>query len=278
MADHLSLQEAADALDVHYMTAYRYVRTGLLAAERQGRSWAVDPEELERFKAARDTGDEATRGGGRGRKRADWPHRFEARLIAGDRPGALQVLEGALAAGFEPADLYVDVVAPAMAEIGDRWAAGALDVAVEHRASVIVSQALAVLGARFTRRGVSRGVVVIGAAPGDRHALPGSIVADVIRLAGFEVQDLGADVPAESFRFAVEETDRLVAVGISATNPDNEAAITQAIDAIRSAADVPVLVGGSAVGDAGVAQALGADHWAADARSVVEVLEELVAG
>ena len=45
----LSLQEVADRLGVHYMTAYKYVRMGKLHAEKQGASWVVLEEDLERF-------------------------------------------------------------------------------------------------------------------------------------------------------------------------------------------------------------------------------------
>ena len=42
----ITLQEAADRLGVHYMTAYRYVRTGRLPAQRSGSQWLVDPKDL----------------------------------------------------------------------------------------------------------------------------------------------------------------------------------------------------------------------------------------
>lgn len=271
-ADSLTLQEAADALDVHYMTAYRYVRLGLLPAHRRGRAWVVERADLDQFRGERD---EEPGPRPAPRRHADWSRRLERRLLAGDRAGALGVLESALAAGSEPMDVYVDVVAPAMTAIGDGWAEGLVDVGVEHRASVILSQALAVLGTRFTRRGVSRGVVVVGAAPGERHSLPVSLVADVVRLAGFEVQDLGADVPAVSFAHTVRDIDRLVAVGISATIPDNDVRVRAAVAAVRTATTSPVFLGGAAVPDAQVARSLGADRWAPDARAVVELLEEV---
>src|SRR6478736_4594242 len=47
--DGLNLKEVAAALGVHYMTAYRYVRTGRLDAEKVGTAWVVRPEALGRF-------------------------------------------------------------------------------------------------------------------------------------------------------------------------------------------------------------------------------------
>ena len=87
-----------------------------------------------------------------------------------------------------------------MASIGDRWASRQIDVGVEHRASIIVSQVLAVISTRISRTGAAIGSMVLGCAPGERHALPVRIVAEVVRLSGFEVDDLGADVPASAIR------------------------------------------------------------------------------
>lgn len=271
-AGDLTLQEAADALDVHYMTAYRYVRLGLLPAERRGRSWAVAQDDLDAFVRER----AASRSGPVGdRTSVDWALRLQRRLLAGDRLGAKNVVEASLAAGTDPVGVYVDVVAPAMRGVGDAWAAGVVDVAEEHRASVIVGQVLAVLDSRFTRRGMRRGVVVAGAVPGERHSLPVRMVADVARLSGYEVQDLGADVPLESFVHAVSDVDLLVAVAVSVTTPGRDDAVRATVEAVRERARVPVLVGGGAVPDAATSSALGGDGWAADARGTVEVLEDL---
>ncbi len=85
----LTLQQAADKLHVHYMTVYRYVRTGKLPATRVGGAWQVDPDDLAQVKpavlrsprspAARATATKA---------------QLEARLLAGDEPGALGCARG----------------------------------------------------------------------------------------------------------------------------------------------------------------------------------------
>jgi len=271
----LTLQDAADSLGVHYMTVYRYVRLGVLPASRVGRSWVVRREDLDAFVAERAGAAEADDGG---RRTVDWAARLQQRLLAGDRLGAKSVVDAALAAGAEPDDVCLDVIAPAMWAIGDCWADGRCDVAHEHRASVIAGQVLSVLEARFARRGVSRGVVVVGCAPGERHALAARLVSGVVRRAGWEVEDLGADVPARSLALAATEADRLVAVAVSSTTPGNEAGVAEAVSAVRGAVGAPVLVGGAAVPDEAAARALGGDGWAPDARGVVGVLEGLHIG
>lgn len=271
-AGELTLQQAADALGVHYMTVYRYVRLGVLPATRAGRAWVVHRVDLDELLATRQAGEAM------GHRSADWAGRLRDRLLAGDRIGAKNVVEGALAAGADPDDVHLDVIAPAMRAIGECWAAGACDVAHEHRASVIAGQIVSLLDSRFSRRGVPRGVVVAGCAPGERHALPLRLVSGTVRRAGWQVEDLGADVPVSSFALAVAEAEQLVAVALSSTTPGNEEAVAAAVEAIREAGDVPVLVGGGAVPDEATARRLGGDGWAGDARGVVGILEALHIG
>ncbi len=77
----LTLQQAADQLGVHYMTAYRYVRTGRLPAVRQGGAWRINPTDLDRVRPlptrGRPTSNQAN-------ARARPAGGFEARLVAGD--------------------------------------------------------------------------------------------------------------------------------------------------------------------------------------------------
>jgi excisionase family DNA binding protein len=265
----LTLQEAAERLGVHYMTAYRYVRLGLLPARKEGPVWRVLPGDVDRFRSQ-------PRPAGRTR-RAPWAERFESRLLAGDAGAAWSVVEAALAAGADLADVHVGIVAPAMASIGDRWAAGDIDVADEHRASVITVGILGRLSPRFSRRGRTRGTVLVGAAPGEHHGLPVTLVADVVRAAGFGVVNLGADVPAASFAVAAGGAERLVAVGVSVSVDGLDRAVASTVRTLRRAVAVPVLVGGRAVAGSEHARRLGADGWAADARAAVTLLERLQA-
>jgi excisionase family DNA binding protein len=248
----LTLAEVAEALGVHYMTAYRYVRTGRLPGTKVGAEWRVRADDLARLAAPRAAGT---------RRRGDYPRRLEERLLAGDEGGAWRVVEGALTAGVEPAELYLDVIAPALAAIGDAWSRGAVSVADEHRASVVTLRIIGRLGPRFGRRGRKRGTIVVGAPPDDQHGLPVALFADLLRGAGFEVVDLGADAPAESFADAARDAERLVAVGICATTPGNERAVRRTVAAVRATVDAPVVVGGGAIADGTVAADLGADAW-----------------
>ena len=253
MAQDVTLRQAAEELGVHYMTAYRYVRLGLLPARKQGTGWLVASRDLAAFRATSTGGPSAP--ARRARGTAPWPERLEARLLAGDARGAFGVIEAALAAGTDAPTLYVDVIAGAMRSIGDRWERAEIDVADEHRATAIALRLLGQVGARFARRGRSRGTVLVGTPPGERHDLPAALVADVLRTAGFDVGDLGSDLPAASFAAAARNADRLVAVLVSVTTPGRDDATAEVVAALREAVpDTPLLVGGGAVGGSGDAR------------------------
>jgi excisionase family DNA binding protein len=264
----ITLREAAERLGVHYMTAYRYVRTGRLPASRQGVQWLVDPADLARLSG----------GGDHRRRGAVWteaPRTLVSRLVAADEAGSWAVLESALASGAEPDRVLLDLLGPALTGIGDGWAAGTLDVADEHRATAVAQRLIGRLGPRFARRGRKRGMIILGAPAGEEHALPSAILSDVLRGARFEVHDLGADTPAESVAAAAASADRLLAVMVGVTTPGNDRAVRQVVRALRgSGVTAPLLAGGAAIENAAHARRLGADHWSGrDARSALATVE-----
>jgi excisionase family DNA binding protein len=258
----LTLQEVADELGVHYMTAYRYVRLGVLDATKSGGVWQVQRSTLDRFRAG--TG-EAAGGASRPRgRRAPWSTRLESRLVAGDAPGAWSVVEAAMAAGAELDEIYLEVLTPAMVSIGERWAAGELDISIEHRATGIAMRIVGRIGPRFNRRGRARGVVALGAPAGAFHALPIAMLGDMLRLRGWEVSDFGVDVPSASIAHVVRETSDLLAVGLSAMSSDNLGSLADACAAARAVdPEVLLIVGGHAVHGDDHARELGADAYAA---------------
>ncbi len=270
----LTLHEAAAELGVHYMTAYRYVRLGQLDAVKRSGTWRVSRAELDRFRAepSEEPAERAPRG------RVDWGQRMHSRLVAGDAGGAWSVIESALAAGSTPARVYTEVISPALVNIGERWAAGELDISVEHRATGIVQRIIGRLGPQFVRRGRSRGSVVIGAPSGERHGLVVSMLSDLVRAAGWEVSDIGADSPASSFVSAARET-RSAAVVVSVTLADSLESCRDTVLAIREAEpDMPVIVGGRGIASRAVAASVGADHHSAGLDDLLDLLDQVAAG
>jgi methanogenic corrinoid protein MtbC1 len=205
--------------------------------------------------------------------------RLESRLVAGDEGGTWSIVESALVSGADPGDVLVELLSPALRSIGDRWAAGELSIADEHRASAVASRVIGRLGPRFSRPGRRRGTIVLGSVAGDRHVLPTAIMGDLLRGAGFDVIDLGADTPAGTYVDAGRDADRLVAVGVCVTAPelvDGVAAVTDEVR--RGLPGVPVVVGGGAVTDRATALAAGSDGFAADPDAVIALFGALAVG
>ena len=271
----ITLSEAAERLGVHYMTAYRYVRTGRLPAHKAGNQWRVAVTDVAELADAAEPGTDATTNGPR--RRVDHAQRLVPRLVAGDEAGAWTLLESAMAGGLTPGEIHRSVIAPALTAVGDAWESGELTVDEEHVASNVALRLIGRQGPRFARRGRRRGTVVVGAPPGDRHGIPTALVADLLRERGYDVVDLGADVPASSFAHAVDGVDRLVAVGLCATTSGNAAGIAAAIEAVAQATDRPVLLGGAGLADLdddGLA-ALGPHQRTRDVDEVLDAVDEL---
>jgi excisionase family DNA binding protein len=268
----ISLHDVAEALHVHYMTAYRYVREGILPGHKVGRSWCVRKSDLEQFQKG--NGLSATAKAGK-RQQAPWAERLEARLIEGDERGALDVFEAALRAGHDLQYVYLQVLSPALVAIGYRWQQGELEIFVEHRASNIAMRLMSQVGSRFARRGVSKGTIIMGAPAGEEHALAIAMLADLVRSQGWDVHDLGANMPAHSFAQAVQQSNDVVAVCVGVTVEGSLPAARETIATVKSSSPgVPVYVGGAAVRGHDHAQVLGGDFWAGNVDSLISSLNE----
>ncbi|MGO9856405.1 MAG: B12-binding domain-containing protein, partial [Acidimicrobiales bacterium] len=148
----MNLQEVADRLGVHYMTAYRYVRTGRLPATQIGSHWFVEPRDLPRVGAGAAVAGRP-RAATRRSARLAAARRLEDRLVAGDEAGAWGIVEGRLTSGSNPTEILLDELGLAMRSVGEGWEAGDYSVDDEHRASGVATRVVARLGARFTKRG-----------------------------------------------------------------------------------------------------------------------------
>ena len=268
MEPTISLNEAAERLGVHYMTAYRYVRTGRLDARKVGGTWQVPVAAIEHFGAvAEDAGTHSI----------DRGHRLEQRLLASDEVGAWDIVESALTSGLDAREVHLEVISPALVSIGERWSRGEISIADEHRATAVVTRILARLGPRFTRPGRRRGTVVLGAPAMDHHSLPSAMAADLLRERGFDVIDLGANTPAESFLDAARSSDAVFAIGVAITTTDNQTSVRSLLNTLNLEGDLPVVVGGNAQFDAAELRRWGASVVSDSVESMLEAFEAILA-
>ncbi|GAA3839640.1 cobalamin-dependent protein [Saccharothrix violaceirubra] len=193
-------------------------------------------------------------------------------VAAGDETAATDIVLTGLGGGLGAETLLLDVIGAVQFRVGAEWAANRLTVAQEHAATAINDRAVAALVGAVGRPAPHRRHVTVACLPGEWHALPARLLAEVLRLRGFRVDYLGAQVPTPHLVAHLHHTapDVVALSGALATRlPTGHATIR----ACRSAG-VPVVAGGSAFGvDGRHARVLGADLWALDARAAAQALE-----
>lgn len=243
----MTLNDAAEQLNVHYMTAYRYVRTGRLAATKHKGQWWVEPAELRALETA-GTAKATTNTRAGGTSFETYSERLRRRLIAADESGSWAIINDALTSGATPADVHTNVIAPAMEWVGIEWESGRITIAQEHQASSTLIRLLGRMTSMFRHPGRRRATAIIGSVAGEAHTIPTVMLSDLLSDAGYQVIDLGANTPSESFIEVAAAIDGPALIGLCITN---EAACTALVDTIddlrRSMPDVGLFIGGRAV-------------------------------
>ncbi|MGW5053655.1 cobalamin B12-binding domain-containing protein [Actinokineospora sp. NPDC004072] len=197
--------------------------------------------------------------------------------LAGDEYAAVDALFAAVDAGLDPEAALLEVIAPVQARVGVEWAANRISVAGEHAATAINDRVIAALAHHpAARRAPDRGAVAVACVDGEWHALPARLLAEVLRLRGWRVDFLGAQVPTPHLITHLHQRGP-EAVALSVSIPTRLPAAHAAITACQ-ATGVPVIAGGPAFGSDGrYARLLGADGWAPDARAAADQLAAGVA-
>ncbi|MCX4390344.1 cobalamin-dependent protein [Micromonospora peucetia] len=192
-------------------------------------------------------------------------------LQEADEYAAVEVATGLLEAGVSAERVLLDLVAPAQAEVGERWARNEWSVAEEHAATHISERVVAAVAAYANPR-PTRGRVVVACMDGEWHALPPRLVAEVLRLRGWQVTFLGASVPAPHLVSYLHRHDA-DAVALACALPMRLPHAYRMIEACRRV-DVPVVVGGRGFGaDGRWARRLGV-AWAPDAPSAADLVAD----
>jgi methanogenic corrinoid protein MtbC1 len=190
---------------------------------------------------------------------------------AGDEWGATDLVLSLWEDGADPERLLLDLIAPAQVRVGDLWAANEWSVAREHAATATSERAIAALIARAAPR-PTRGRITVACTDGEWHALPPRLVGEVLRLRGWRVDFLGANVPGPHLVTHLHQTGPDV-VALSCALPTRLPRAHATLTACQ-AVGVPVLTGGRGFGvDGRHARLLGADGWAATASEAADILD-----
>ncbi len=129
----------------------------------------------------------------------DWTDRLLDTMISSDRTAAAEIISQALASGIAPMLVITDILDPALVRLGRRWEQETLSLAQGFVAAKIAEDAMLRCIPERTDQYPTKGVAVIGNIEDDFHSLGRRTVALFLAAAGWEVHDLGNDVPAEQF-------------------------------------------------------------------------------
>jgi 5-methyltetrahydrofolate--homocysteine methyltransferase len=200
---------------------------------------------------------------------------LSAAIERGDRAQATGLTREAIDAGLPPATILA-AMTRAMDRVGARFQANEIYVPEMLVAARAMKEATALLEPLLASAGIRpEHTAVIGTIQGDLHDIGKNLVGMMWKGANFEVIDLGTNVPAERFVAAVREHDADL-VGISALLTTTMVGMGPAVAAIHGAAPaVKVVVGGAPVTQEFATQ-IGADGYAADAGSAVDLARRLV--
>lgn len=200
---------------------------------------------------------------------ADAYPKLIACLADADEYAATDVALGLLADGVPAEAVLLELVAPAQAQVGRWWQSNTWSVAQEHAATHISERVVAAVSSYASPR-PNLGRVVVACMDGEWHSLPARLVAEVLRLRGWNVTFLGASVPAAHLVSYLHRHDAH-AVALGCALPMRLPHAHRMIEACRRA-DVPILVGGRGFGSDGRwARRLGV-VWAPDARAAADIV------
>ena len=178
------------------------------------------------------------------------------------------------------ASKILDTMIEAMDVVGENFKNGVIFVPEMLIAAKAMKKGVEVLKPHLASGAAGAlGKVIIGTVAGDLHDIGKNLVAMMIEAAGFEVIDLGVDVPVEKFLTAYEENPGTKIVACSALLTTTMPALQQTVAALNAASwrgDVKVMVGGAPITQE-FADKIGADAYTPDAASAAKKAKELVA-
>jgi len=200
-------------------------------------------------------------------------------VIGGDEKEVEAQVNKALSEGADAQDILKNGLIAGMEVVGQRFRAGEmflpevlLSAEVMHKGLDIINPLLAKTGHK------GQGKVIMGTVEGDIHDIGKRIVSFLLEGTGFEVVDLGVDVKADAFVEAVEKHNPDV-LGMSALLTTTMPNMGKTIELLKEKGlrkKLKVIIGGAPTSDA-FAKSIGADGYAPEAGSAVELVKKLLA-
>ncbi|HLA85011.1 MAG TPA: corrinoid protein [Thermoguttaceae bacterium] len=202
---------------------------------------------------------------------------YEA-VLTGNAKKAQEITKAALDAGADPSELLGKQLIPAMDEVGRRFECNEYFVPELLIAARAMKTSLELLAPRLAAAGTkAAGQVIIGTVKGDLHDIGKNLVASMLEGGGFEVVDLGVDVPTEKFVEAAKQREGCI-VALSALLTTTMTMMKSVIEALEKAGlrdSTKIMVGGAPITQQ-FADEIGADGYSDNASSAVALARKLV--
>jgi len=201
-------------------------------------------------------------------------------IIDGDPDQAREVSQRAIAEGINPLEAIHRGFLPGLNLIGEQFEQGEMFLPDLVLAGEAMKAATAILEPEIQKTGRKRemlGKVILGTVNGDIHEIGKTLVGTLLSASGFEVFDLGVDVPLEMFAEKAQELDADL-VGISAlltTTMTGQKGVVEALERHGLRPRVKVMIGGAPVTQSW-ADEIGADGYGKDAQAAVALAKTLI--
>jgi corrinoid protein of di/trimethylamine methyltransferase len=202
-----------------------------------------------------------------------------ASIVEGEPDKTVDLTRQAIEANVEPLTIIDEGLVPGMNIVGEKFQSGEYFLPHLIIAASGMQQAMELLEPELQARQEAAeraGTVVIGSVAGDIHEIGKSLVGTMMAASGFQVYDMGVDVPTEAFVAKVQETGADV-LGLSALLTTTMTVQREIIEALEEAGireQVKVIIGGAPVNQEW-ADTIGADGYAEDAVGAIELVNRL---
>jgi len=201
-------------------------------------------------------------------------------IIKGQKEKTREVVSALLDGGEAPMEIIQEGLIGAMSVVGEKWKAGELFIPEVIASADAMNKGMNILKPLIVgdeSASFYTGKVAIGTVQGDIHNIGKNIVAMLLESGGFEVIDLGVDVPAGKFVEAVrqEQPDILGLSALITTTMPRMKDVVEALTAAKVRDKVRILVGGAPVTQ-DFANSIGADGYAPDGPSAVDKAKQLL--
>ncbi|MEX0332119.1 MAG: corrinoid protein [Puniceicoccaceae bacterium] len=197
-------------------------------------------------------------------------------VINGRRKDAKLLTTALLEEGTAPEVLLEDALIPAMSVVGEKFKNNEIFVPEMLVSARAMKESMKIIEPKLIEAGIKpKYKAIIGTVEGDRHDIGKNLVATMWKGAGFEVIDLGVNVTPTAFVDAIDEHEADI-VGLSALLTTTMPAMRETVSAIKAAGkQLKIVIGGAPVTQS-YADEIGADGYASDAASAVDLAKSVL--